>query len=432
MEITSREGRMFIEGCGAEDLARAYGTPLYVYSEPDIVDKCRGIRREFLDKYEDTRAAYAAKAFCTMGMVKLVEREGLCLDVVSGGELDTALQAGFPPERIEFNGNNKLPAELEMAVEAGIGRIIVDGLQELSLLEGICAARGRKMKVLFRVTPAVDSHTHAYISTGKKDSKFGIPMDPEILWPLVERALSSQWVDFLGFHFHVGSQLHENGSHLAALETVLDLSGEMWRRWKRPVRELNIGGGFSARYLPGEPRQPWSYFLDPVMERVEARFSALGLPRPAVVIEPGRSIVAEAGLTLYTVGSVKDIPGVRKYVSVDGGMTDNIRPALYQAAYTVAAATRMDEAARETVTVCGKCCESGDILARDVSLPPVEAGDLLAVYTTGAYGYSMASNYNSNPIPAAVLVKEGRAEVLVRRQSYADMTALQEIPPSLR
>ena len=244
-----------------------------------------------------------------MGMVKLVEREGLCLDVVSGGELYTALQAGFPPERIEFNGNNKLPAELEMAVEAGIGRIIVDGLQELSLLEGICAARGRKMKVLFRVTPAVDSHTHAYISTGKKDSKFGIPMDPEILWPLVERALSSQWVDFLGFHFHVGSQLHENGSHLAALETVLDLSGEMWRRWKRPVRELNIGGGFSARYLPGEPRQPWSYFLDPVMERVEARFSALGLPRPAVVIEPGRSIVAEAGLTLYTVGSVKDIPG---------------------------------------------------------------------------------------------------------------------------
>lgn len=432
MDIINHRGHLIFDGCDTVELVRTYGTPLYVFSETDIVEKCRAIRSEFLEKYENTRAAYAAKAFCTLGMVKLMEREGLCLDVVSGGELYTALQAGFPPERIEFNGNNKLPAELQQAVEAGIGRVIIDGLQELSLLESICSAQGRRMKVLFRVTPAVDSHTHAYISTGKKDSKFGIPMDGEVLWPLVEQAIASPWVEFLGFHFHVGSQLHENSSHLAALETVLDLSRQVWERWHYPVAELNVGGGFSARYLPGEPRPSYGYFMDPIMERVEAYFSGLDLPRPAVVIEPGRSIVAEAGITLYTVGSVKDIPGVRKYISVDGGMTDNIRPALYQAQYSLLAANRMDDRNLETATVCGKCCESGDILAWDVPLPALRSGDLLAVFSTGAYGYSMASNYNSNPIPAAVLVKEGRAEVLVRRQSYADMTALQEIPPSLR
>ena len=368
MCIEIRDNTLYFDGCDTTALARTYGTPLYVYSQTALEDRFRALHTEFLDKWPNTRAAYAAKALCTPALLRLVRDAGLCVDVVSGGELTCALAAGFPPERIEFNGNNKLPAELELAVERGVGRIILDGLQELPLLESVCARKGKKMKVLYRVTPGVRADTHDYIITGKKDSKFGIPLDEDILYPAVQAAIDSPWVDLLGFHFHVGSQLFEVRPYLEALEVALGLVEESWKRFGYAMTELNVGGGFGIRYTDEAPRG-YGWYLDPIMARVEAFFRDLGLPRPAVVAEPGRSVVGEAGLTLYTVGSIKEIPGARKYVAVDGGMTDNIRPALYQAKYRAIAANKAEEPCAETVTVCGKCCESGDILLRDAALP---------------------------------------------------------------
>ncbi len=431
MKHDIRNGILYFDGCPVTELAKTYGTPLYLYSETDILSRFADLRQSFLEPWENTRVAYACKAFCTPAMLKLVEREGMCIDVVSGGELYTAIRAGFPPEQIEFNGNNKLPSELELAVEYGIGRIIIDGLQELSLLEAICKAKNRRMKVLYRITPGVKADTHDYIITGKKDSKFGIPLDEEVIYPCIQAAIQSEWVDFLGVHFHVGSQLFQVQPYLEALEYSLELMKQTRARFGYTMTELNVGGGFGVTYT-SEERRDYGYFLTPIMQRVDAFARELGVPRPAVVIEPGRSIVAEAGMSLYTIGSIKDIPGVRKYVSIDGGMTDNIRPALYQAVYTGLVANKADRPGEDVVTVCGKCCESGDILIRDIALPAVEAGDLFAVFSTGAYGFSMASNYNHAPIPAVVLVKDGESDLIVKRQSYDQLIENAVIPQRLK
>lgn len=415
-----KEHTLYFDGCSTVELAKEYDTPLYVYSESDIVGRFGELRRDFVEKYPGTRVAYAAKAFFPLAMAELVKDENMCVDVVSGGELYTAIKAGFPAERIEFNGNNKLRSELELAVEYGIGRIIVDGLTELAMIEEICKAKGKTIKILFRVTPGVKSSSHDYIVTGKKDSKFGIPLDDDVILPQVKAAIDSPYVEFYGLHFHVGSQLLDNDSHLQALEIILELAGKIKDTYGETVRELNLGGGFGVTYVD-EKRPPYSYFLDPMMERIEQWFTEKDLPKPLVVIEPGRSIVAEAGISLYTIGSIKDIRDIRKYVSVDGGMTDNIRPALYQAEYTGVIANKADAEKTETVTVCGKCCESGDILIHDLKVPTPETGDIFAIYSTGAYGYSMASNYNKNPIPAVVFVRDGQSRVVVKRQSYDDM-----------
>lgn len=415
-----KEHTLYIDGCSTVELAQKYDTPLYVYSERDIVSRFSELRRDFVEKYPGTRVAYAAKAFFPLAMAKLVKDENMCVDVVSGGELYTAMKAGFPAERIEFNGNNKLRSELELAVEYGIGRIIVDGLAELAMIEEICKEKGKTIRILFRVTPGVKSSSHDYIVTGKKDSKFGIPLDDDVILPQVKAAIDSPYVEFYGLHFHVGSQLLDHDSHLQALEVLLELAGKIKETYGETVKELNLGGGFGVTYVD-EKRPPYSYFLDPMMERIEQWFTERNLEKPQVVIEPGRSVVAEAGITLYTIGSIKDIRDIRKYVSVDGGMTDNIRPALYQAEYTGVIANKADAEKTETVTICGKCCESGDILIHDLKVPAPETGDIFATYSTGAYGYSMASNYNKNPIPAVVFVRDGQSRVVVKRQSYDDM-----------
>ncbi|MEY8364192.1 diaminopimelate decarboxylase [Anaerovoracaceae bacterium 41-7] len=415
-----KEHTLYIDGCSTVELAQKYDTPLYVYSERDIVNRFSELRRDFVEKYPGTRVAYAAKAFFPLAMAKLVKDENMCVDVVSGGELYTAIKAGFPAERIEFNGNNKLRSELELAVEYGIGRIIVDGLSELEMIEEICKEKDKTIKILFRVTPGVKSSSHDYIVTGKKDSKFGIPLDDDVIMPQIKAAIDSPYVEFYGLHFHVGSQLLDNDSHLQALEIILELAGKIKDTYGETVKELNLGGGFGVTYVD-EKRPPYSYFLDPMMERIDQWFTEKDLPKPLVVIEPGRSIVAEAGVSLYTIGSIKDIRDIRKYVSVDGGMTDNIRPALYQAEYTGVIANKADAEKTETVTVCGKCCESGDILIHDLKVPTPETGDIFAIYSTGAYGYSMASNYNKNPIPAVVFVRDGQSRIVVKRQSYDDM-----------
>lgn len=428
MNFDIKDGILYFDGCNTLELAKEYKTPLYIMSETAIVEKCQEIKSSFLDKYKNTRAAYAAKAFLTIGMCKIIEREGLCLDVVSGGELYTAIKADFPAEKIEFNGNNKSIEELEMAIDYGIGRIIVDGLDELDLIEKICKEKGKKTNILYRITPGVRSDSHDYIVTGKKDSKFGIPLYNNIIYPAIEKAIKSEYVDFLGFHFHVGSQLHDNTSHLSALDITLNLIKEAMQRFEFNLKELNIGGGFGIRYTDSDNKKPYSYFLDPMMEKIQKFSNEMNIQRPEVVIEPGRSIVGEAGITLYTIGTIKDIPGIRKYVSVDGGMTDNIRPALYQAVYEGMVANKASLPKNETVTIGGKCCESGDILIKDIKVASPERGDIFAIFSTGAYGYTMASNYNRNQIPAVVLVKDGKSQIMVRRQSYDDLIINDLIP----
>ena len=420
MTICDKQGILYFDGCNTVDLAKKYGTPLYIYSETEILSRINELKKEFITKYKNTRVAYAAKAFSAKAIFEIMQREGLSIDVVSGGELYTAISTGFPAERIEFNGNNKLPEELEMAIDYGVGRIIIDGLQELKLIEKICRNKNKRMNVLYRITPGVKSDTHDYIVTGKKDSKFGIPLDEDVFYPAIKDAIDSQWVDFYGLHFHVGSQLFDNTSHLKSLDIMLHLTEEIRKRFNYEIRELNIGGGFGITYTD-EERKPYSYFLDPMMKKIDNHFREFGIERPSIVIEPGRSMVGEAGITLYTVGSIKNISGVRKYVSVDGGMTDNIRPALYGAKYHGLIANKLDEDANDLVTISGKCCESGDILIKDIKIPKAEAGDIFAIFSTGAYGYSMASNYNKNPIPAVVLVKDGKDSLIIKRQTYEDM-----------
>lgn len=416
-----KNNHLYWDGCDTTALAEKYGTPLYVFSESEIVAQCQALREDFLDRYPNTRAAYASKAFSTVAMVKIIEREGLSLDVVSGGELYTAIKADFPAERIEFNGNNKSVEELEMAVDYGVGRIIVDSLQEVALLQMICQRLNKTAAILFRITPEVKADTHAFISTGQKDSKFGIPLEEDILFPLVQEAIEAPNLEFLGFHFHVGSQLSDNSAHLAAANVALRLALEVKQRFDYAVKELNYGGGFGVRYTENDVRKPYRYFLEPLMELTEAFCKEHQMPRPEIVIEPGRSIVAEAGITLHTIGSIKELPGIRTYVSIDGGMTDNIRPGLYQAEYTGLIANKAWETPTQTVTISGKACESTDILIKDLQIPDVTAGDLFATFTTGAYGYSMASNYNKLPIPAVVLVKDGQDQLIVKRQSYEQM-----------
>lgn len=415
-----KDGTLYFDGCDTTELAKKYGTPLYVISAKMIKDKFAQLQEEFISKYPKARVAYACKAFCTKEMLRLCAQEGVSIDVVSGGELYTAMAVDFPPERIEFNGNNKLRSELEMAIDYGIGRIIVDGIGELELIEDICKEKNKKVNILYRITPGIKADSHDYIITGKKDSKFGMPQDEEELYKEIKKAIDSQYVNFLGLHFHIGSQLFDKDPYVQAVKVALGHVKNIKDRYGYAMQELNLGGGFGARYTDEQTR-PYSYYLDPMVKEVRDFGEKENMELPSLVIEPGRSIVAEAGISLYTVGRIKDIPGVRKYVSVDGGMTDNIRPALYQAQYTGVLANRAGEEKTETVTFCGKCCESGDILIKDIKTAAPKTGDILAIFTTGAYGYSMASNYNKNPKPAVVMTDQGKEKVIVKRQSYEEI-----------
>ena len=423
MILETRSSNLYFDGCNTLDLAKEYGTPLFVISETAIVEKCNELRRDFLDKYPNTRAAYAAKAFLTKALCKIIERERLCIDVVSGGELYTCISADFPPERIEFNGNNKLEEEINMALDYGVGRIIVDNPADYQMVEKAAKAKRKKVKILFRITPEININSHDYISTGQKESKFGVPLNENIFYPLIESAIESENIDFLGFHFHLGSQIFDNKPYIAATIRTLSLVEEIKRRYNYNIQEINIGGGFGIRYTAEDRPQPYSYYLEPVMDQIYDFFDEQGLERPSVVIEPGRSLIRESGITLYTIGNKKVIPDVRTYISIDGGMTDNIRPSLYNAIYDGAVANKMDSKKVQSVTICGKCCESGDILIKDLLVPDVERGDIMAVLNTGAYCFSMSSNYNKNLLPAVVITKNGHSRLIVKRQTYHDLIA---------
>lgn len=415
-----KDGTLYFDGCNTVELAKKYGTPLYLMSETEIVNRINQLKSDFTDKYENTRIAYASKAFSTMAMFGICNREGICIDVVSGGELYTAMKVNFPAENIEFNGNNKSREELEMAIEYGIGRIIVDSPQELELINSICEKTGKRTSILYRITPGVAADSHDYVVTGKMDSKFGFSLDKHVIDKIMKDGMDSPHVDFLGFHFHVGSQLHVNDAFLESLDVILELIKGVKERFEFDLRELNIGGGYGAIYT-NEDRKAFSYFLDPMMEKIDTFYNEMGTKRPTIVIEPGRSVVAEAGMTLYTVGAIKEIKDVRKYVSVDGGMTDNIRTALYQAEYDGMIVNKASKESEEEVTICGKCCECGDILIRDINLPKAEAGDIVGIFSTGAYCYTMASNYNKIPVPPIALLKDGEDRLIVKRQSYEDL-----------
>ncbi|MBF8984465.1 diaminopimelate decarboxylase [Lutibacter sp. B2] len=410
-------------GCDTVELAREYGTPLYVMSEDHIIERCNEIKEDFLQKYENTRAVYASKAFLTKEMCRIIKREGLGIDVVSGGELYVAIKSEFPMEKVIFHGNNKTFSELELAVENNVGRIVVDNLYELEMLNNIASEFDKKMEILFRITPGVDSHTHKFISTGQLDSKFGIPLDEEILYGAIYKAIQMPNIELKGFHFHVGSQLFENTSHLKALEILINLMKEAKERVGFETRELNVGGGFGIYYKNGDERAKLRDFMDPIMECLKSECREFNLSIPQVIIEPGRWIVGEAGITLYRIGSIKKIPGVRTYVGINGGLPDNPRPALYDAKYEAVVANKMDEENEDIVTIAGKCCESGDILIWDLEVPRLTPGDILAVKSTGAYNYSMASNYNKIPRPAVVMVKDGQERVIVKRETYEDLIA---------
>lgn len=423
-------GNLAIGGCDTVELARQFGTPLYVLDEDCFRNNCRAYYQSFVQKY-GAAVTYAGKALLNLAVCRLVEEEDLGLDVASGGELYTALQAGFPVERIYFHGNNKSAAELAMALEARIGRFMVDNFYEMELLDDLAGRANMQAGVILRVSPGVEAHTHEYIKTGQIDSKFGLAIENGQAMAGVKRILESPSFSFKGVHCHIGSQVFELGSYAHAAAVMMDFIRQIYEKTGVAVSELDLGGGLGVYYAEGDQPKPVQEYADVIMKEVQGRAKDYGLQLPKVIVEPGRSICGPAGTTLYTVGAVKDIPGVRKYVSVDGGMSDNPRPALYQSIYEACLANKAGRQAAGVVSVAGKCCES-DILIRDIALPEAEPGDILAVSCTGAYNYSMAMNYNRLPRPAMVLVSNGRAELIARREGYADLLRNDLIPERLK
>ncbi|OZV10623.1 diaminopimelate decarboxylase [Tissierella sp. P1] len=408
-------------GCDTVKLAEKYKTPLYVMSEDYIKDRLREIREDFLDKHPKTMAVYASKAFLTKEMARIIKKSAIGMDVVSGGELYTAIQVEFPMEKIIFHGNNKTIDELELAIENNVGRIVVDHLEEMDIIEEIAKKYNKKVHILFRISPGIDSHTHKYIQTGQVDSKFGIPLDEKTIKAAMEKVLKLEFTELLGFHFHIGSQISDNGNHIKAIQIMMQLMKKVKDEYGFIVKELNTGGGYGIHYSEGEERKPLAYFTDSIIEEIEDRCKEYELERPLVIIEPGRWVVGEAGITIYTIGAIKEIPGIRTYVSIDGGMPDNPRPSLYEAKYEAIVINKAGEELTDVVTVAGKCCESGDILIWDLKVPKVETGDMLAVLSTGAYNYSMSSNYNRIPRPAVVMLSEGKDRLIVKRENYDDI-----------
>lgn len=403
------------------ELAKKFGTPLYVMDEELIRKNCR-IYKNAMDKYSNGGTVlYANKAFCTLYTCRIAKEEGLGLDVVSGGELYTALKADFPTEKICFHGNNKTSDELEMAVKNNVGHIIVDNIYELEELEKIAEKHNKIQKIMFRIKPGIDAHTHRFIRTGQIDSKFGVALENGEAFDIIKTAAKMKNVKVTGVHCHIGSQIFDIEPFCRAAEVMMNFVGDLKDKLGLEIDELNLGGGYGIMYTADDDPIEYDKYIEHVAEIVKDTAKKRGVKMPHIFMEPGRSIVASAGITLYTIGGIKDIKNVRKYVSVDGGMGDNPRYILYQSEYTAVLANRAGDKPTEKVTVAGKCCESGDILLKDTMLPKAESGDILAVLATGAYNYSMASNYNRIPRPAVVAVKDGEARVVVKRETYDDL-----------
>ncbi|MFB1050448.1 diaminopimelate decarboxylase [Paraliobacillus sp. JSM ZJ581] len=415
------QGHLTIGGVDTVYLAEKYGTPLFVYD----VEKIRENARAFVNTFDmfgvKAQVAYASKAFSSIAMLQVAKQENLSLDVVSEGELYTALQAGFPTNKIHMHGNNKSRAELEMAVQNDIGCIVVDNFYEIDLLNDILSNNHKKMEVLLRVTPGIEAHTHDYILTGNEDSKFGFDLANGQAEEAFNKLQHLEYVHVKGLHCHIGSQIFETDGFVMAIRRLFDALNKWSKKYNFAPDVLNLGGGFGIKYTSEDEPLALEEYVKALIKEIDMQVNDLNMDFPEIWIEPGRAIIGNAGLTLYTIGSQKKIPNVRDYIAVDGGMTDNIRPALYQAKYAAVVANKMNHPTRNITSVAGKCCESGDMLLWDISLPEVISGDILAVYSTGAYGYSMSNHYNRFPKAAVVFVENGKDRLVIKRETYQDI-----------
>lgn len=419
MKIESNE--LTIGGIQTSKLAEKYSTPLYVMDENLIRSNCREYRKNFKCNENGNRVAYAGKAFITLDMCNILKEEKMSLDVVSGGELYTALRAGFPMGNVYFHGNNKSVEEIQLGIKQGVGTFVVDNLYEMEIVNRIAKENERIQKIFLRITPGIEAHTHEYIKTGQIDSKFGFAPVGDIIMDAIRKAIDFENIELAGLHCHIGSQIFDVEPFEDAAEIMINLINKVKIETGYNIPELDLGGGFGIYYTEGDNPRPTSEYCEAILNKVDEVCKSLSIDKPRLIIEPGRSIIGNAGTTLYTVGSIKEIPGIRKYVSVDGGMTDNIRPSLYRAEYECVVGNNVINESKEVVAIAGKCCESGDILLGAVELEKVNNGDVLAILSTGAYGYSMSSNYNKSLRPAVVMVKEGNERLICKRQTYEDL-----------
>jgi len=404
------------------ELAERFGTPLYIFDEETLRDKCRQFKAEFGKRYEDITVVYAGKAFLNRTLLNIIKDEGIGLDVVSGGELAIAESIDFPMDTVYFHGNNKTTEELRQAMRLHVGQIVVDNHSELRMLAQIAEETGHIQDILLRITPGVDPHTHSHITTGKFDSKFGFALFDAA--DAVAQAMAEPSLSLVGFHFHIGSMITEKQPYQEAIELLIDFAADMAERYGLELEELNTGGGFAIQYASDSPPPPVSEFAKTIVSSLVDKCRERKLEPPSLTIEPGRSLIGQSGVALYRVGAIKDITGIRRYASVDGGMADNIRPALYGAKYEAVVANKMSEKQQQEVTIAGKYCESGDILAANIKLPEIESGDLIAIPDCGAYCLPMASNYNASLKPAIILVNKGEAKLIRRRETFEDLTRL--------
>ena len=418
-----RDGHLFIGGVDMVDLAHEQGTALYVFDEVDLRDRMEQYREAFHECYPNSEALYASKAFLNKEVLRIANEEGMFLDVSGGGELACARAVGFPMERVFVHGNNKTEHELREAIEAGVGRIVLDTRIELGRVSRIAGEMGKTQKVLMRITPGVEADTHEYIKTGCEDSKFGFTMLEDFAFNCVGDVLNAPNVELVGFHCHIGSQIFALHSFDEAVQVMVEFVARVRERYGIEVEDLDMGGGLGIAYTVDENPSSIREFAECTANAVRKYCAQYSVPEPRLLVEPGRSLVANAGVTLYTVGVMKTLPNIRKYVGVDGGMSDNIRTALYHADYEAVIANKADEPRVEVVTLCGKHCESGDAVVLDGSLQHPDLGDIVCVFGTGAYCYTMSSSYNGQPRPAIVFVRDGAARVVTRRETYEDLMA---------
>ncbi len=420
----NKKGHLCIGGCDTVDLASQFGTPLYLFDELTLRRKCSEFKDQFCRYYPDNLVIYASKAFLNRALALIFKEEGLGLDVVSGGELSIAQSVNFPLDNVYFHGNNKTPQELNLALDLRVGRVVVDNFYELELLNRMATDRGTNQDILLRLNPGVDPHTHEYTTTGTIESKFGFPLATGQAEEAVNQASSATNLNLVGLHFHLGSSVSEVRPYELATELVLGFAREMCRKGVFNLSEFDIGGGFAIPYTLDSAVSAVADYARTLTGKLDSLISELGLSRPRLIIEPGRAIVGQAGVALYKVGAIKEIPGINKYVCVDGGISDNIRLALYGAKYEALVANKALEPERDMVTIAGKLCESGDILVKDVNLAPAHSDDIIAIPVCGAYSIPLSSNYNAVPRPAIVMVKEGRARLIRRRETYQDLMNL--------
>ncbi len=417
----NEKGNLSIGGADVKDVAKEYGTPCYVMDENAIRKNIREYKDSIDKCYPEGLVLYASKALSCKRMYEIAKEEGIGVDVVSGGEIYTALKAGFPTEKIYFHGNNKTKDELKFALENNIGRYVVDNIEEMELLNSLAEKMEKKADILFRIKPGIDAHTHSFVMTGQIDSKFGFALETGEAEYAIKYGAKLESLNLVGIHCHIGSQIFELEPFKLAAKVMLNFMADMKEKYGAHLTELDLGGGFGIKYTKKDKPLDYGAYIVAVSETVKGICEEKGLSLPKIIMEPGRSLVGSAGLTVYTVGSVKEIPEVRTYVSVDGGMGDNPRFILYNAEYDAVLVENPEGERNNMVTIVGKCCESGDILIENIKMPEIKAGDLLAVLSTGAYNYSMASNYNRIPRPPVVMVRDGETYLAVKRESYEDL-----------